>query len=238
MPVKLVCCVSLPPATLTSVPIANYAEANKQLAKKGMEQYYSCCGKTICRGCIHSFNTSGYIDNCPYCNSDRSTKTNEETFQEMMKRVEVNDAASINVLASFYHHGQLGLQQDRTKAMRLMTKAAELGSSQAHFYLGNEYGQGGDIKKAKFHFETAAMAGHEVARNNLGSIEAQSGNMEQAVKHWIIAASAGYYTAMHILQSEFEKGHVSRNAINSTLTAYNNSCAEMRSKARDACFMP
>ena len=57
MPVKLVCCVSLPPATLTSVPIADYAETNKQLAKKGMEQYYSCCGKTICRGCIHSFNT-------------------------------------------------------------------------------------------------------------------------------------------------------------------------------------
>jgi hypothetical protein len=31
----------------------------------------------------------------------------------------------------------------------------------------------------------------------------------------------------------FEIGHVSRDAIDATLTAYNNSCAEMRSKARD-----
>jgi hypothetical protein len=38
---------------------------------------------------------------------------------------------------------------------------------------------------------------------------------------------------MDILQMEFEKGHVSRDAINSIMTAYNNSCAEMRSKARD-----
>jgi predicted negative regulator of RcsB-dependent stress response len=32
----------------------------------------------------------------------------------------------------------------------------------------------------------------------------------------------------------FNQGLVSRNDIDSTLTAYNNSCAEMRSEARDA----
>jgi hypothetical protein len=32
----------------------------------------------------------------------------------------------------------------------------------------------------------------------------------------------------------FKRGHVSRDAIDSTLAAYNNSCAEMRSEARDS----
>ena len=54
------------------------------------------------------------------------------------------------------------------------------------------------------------------------------------MKHFTIAASAGDYTAIHVLVALFEQGVVSRDAIDSALTAYNNSCAEMRSEARDA----
>jgi hypothetical protein len=39
---------------------------------------------------------------------------------------------------------------------------------------------------------------------------------------------------MHNLLVVSKKGCVSRELINSTLTAYNNSCAEMRNEARDA----
>ncbi len=39
---------------------------------------------------------------------------------------------------------------------------------------------------------------------------------------------------MHELTLAFEAGHVSKKSINSTLTAYNNSCTEMRSEERDA----
>jgi hypothetical protein len=49
----------------------------------------------------------------------------------------------------------------------------------------------------------------------------------------MIAASAGEYDDMHVLRKRFEKGLVSRESIDSTLSAYNNSCAEMRSEARD-----
>jgi hypothetical protein len=117
--------------------------------------------------------------------------------------------------------------------MELWTQAAALGHSQAHFHLGYGYYARGDSKKAKFHFEAAAMAGHEVARNNLGTTEAESGNMGRAVKHWMIAASGGYYKAMSALLIAFKQGFVRRNAMDSTLTAYNKSCAEMRSEARD-----
>jgi TPR repeat protein len=117
-----------------------------------------------------------------------------------------------------------------------MTKAAALGFSQAHYHLGVYYHAGGDSKKEKFHTEAAAMAGHEIARYNLGCMEAQSGNMERAVKHWKIAASAGEYNAMHNLLGAFNQGLTSRATIDATLTAYNNSCVEMRSEARDAAI--
>jgi TPR repeat protein len=151
----------------------------------------------------------------------------------MMKRVEANDAGAIHELGCYYYNGEIGLLQDRAKAMELWTQAAKLGSSEAHYNLGNVYFEGGDLKKSKFHWEAAAMAGHEVARNNLGTLEAQSGNMERAVKHWMISASAGHYAAMDNLIIAFNKGLVSRNAMDSTLTEYNNACVEMRSEARD-----
>ena len=80
------------------------------------------------------------------------------------------------------------------------------------------------------------MAGHEGARYNLGLIELKSGNTEGAVKHFIIAATAGNYDAMYNILVAFNKGLISRNEIDASLTAYNTSCAEMRSNARDACI--
>jgi TPR repeat protein len=133
-----------------------------------------------------------------------------------------------------YEHGITGLQQDRTKAMELYARAADLGCYKAHCYLGNMYYEGRSLKKAKFHYEAAALAGHEVARFIIGRLEAKSGNMDQAVKHWNIAASAGCYISIHQLITSFKRGHIIRDAINLTLKAYNNACAEMRSDARDA----
>jgi TPR repeat protein len=234
MPHKLIACISLPPATLMSVPVYDLSEANKELAQVDMKHYYSCCGKSICKGCVHSFCKSGNMKHCPYCKAEILGKTDEEKVEEIMRRVEANDAGAIYALGNYYYHGNLGLLRDREKAIELYARAAELGSSQAHFDLGTDYDAEGNSKKEKFHNEAAAMAGHETARCNLGCNEAQSGNMERAVKHWIIAASAGCYNAMNNMLVAFYKGLVSRDEIDSTLTAYNNSCAEMRSEARDA----
>ena len=236
MPVKLVCCMSLPPATITSVPIFDYVknEATEELANMGTEEYYECCGKSICRGCLDSFGRSGNIMNCPHCKSMRIGLSDEDIVKEMMKRVEANDAKSMYVLGNSYDFGEHGLQQDHEKASELWKQAAGLGSSQAHYHLGNKYLHGGNMKKAKFHLETAAMAGHEEARSNLGLMEAQSGNMERAVKHWAIASSAGNHQAMNNLLVALKRNLVPQDEFESALTAYNNSCVEMRSEARDA----
>jgi len=233
MPLKIITCVSLPPATISSVPIYDFAEANEELVDEHVEVYYPCCGKSVCIGCICSFHESGNNDKCPFCKAERTGKTNEEEVEGLMKRVEANDAAAIFILGNSYHKGLLGLPQDLTKAMELYTWAVNLGYSKAHCILGDIY-EGVDLKKAKFHKEAAAMAGYEMARYNLGGMELRSRNMERAVKHWTIAASSGCFKSMHNLQVALKNGHVSTESIHSTLTAYNNSCAEMRSEARDS----
>jgi TPR repeat protein len=239
MPVYLVCCITLPPATIQSVPIFDFADANEELAFTTMEteEYYSCCGKSICRGCIHSFGMTGNNGKCPFCKAEKVSKTYAESVAEMMKRVEAQDAGAMNQLAQNYYFGGSDLQQDHAKAMELWKQAVALGSSQAHFYLAEAYHHDlEDLKKAQFHYEAAAVAGHEVARCNLAIMEKESGsgNIERVLKHLRIAASAGNYAAMNFIRKFFEKGVVSRESIDSTLTAYNNSCAEMRSEARDA----
>jgi len=248
MPKQLICCVSLPPATISSVPVYDYAKANEEVASTSTSQYYSCCGKSICAGCLPYVTpkTGKYHLKCPYCNSDRDIIIDEELLKDIRKRVEANDPASTLMLAQHYRHGDSGLQQDRAKATELYTKAAELGSAHAHFFLGQMYVEGGNVKKAKFHYEATAMAGCEVARyelgclegtknNNLGAMAFTSDNVKRAIKHWTIAASAGEYRAMNTLIDLFKKGLVvNRESIDLTLTAYNNSCAEMRSKDRDA----
>jgi TPR repeat protein len=215
------------------VPIKDFAIANEEVANKNTEMYYSCCGKSNCKGCIYSFAVSGNMGKCPFCKSEIA-ETSKEHIKELMKRVKANDAGAIYLLGNDYYHGQLGLLQDREKAIELWKQAATLGSSKAHFALGTQYDAEENSKKAKVHYEAAAIAGHDKARYNLGQMELGSGNMERAVKHWKIAASAGNYDAMQNLLVAFNKGLISRDAIESTLTAYNNSCAEMRSEARDA----
>ena len=70
MPKETILCASLPPATISSVPIYDFACANKELATKDTETYYSCCGNSICKGCVNSCRESGNDDKCPFCNSD------------------------------------------------------------------------------------------------------------------------------------------------------------------------
>ena len=234
MPKKLICCISLPDATISSVPIYDYAIANEGLANEATDGYYPCCSKKICRGCVYSFDKTGSDDKCPFCNADRGGKTDDENNQEIMKRVAVNDPGAMCLLGNQYEHGLRGLQQDQAKAIDLYARAAELGYSKAHYQLGGIYREGGNLKKAKFHWEAAAMAGHEEARNNVGVLEAHAGNMERAIKHWTIAASAGNRQAMNTLRTRFEEGYGSRESIDTTLAAYNSSCVEMRSEARDA----
>ena len=128
MPASLITCVTLPDATTTSVPMQDFVDAYEELGKMDSEQYYPCCGKTICKGCTYSFIEFENDGKCPFCNSDRGGKSGQEA-EELSNRMRANDPASICLLATNYHYGLAGLQQDRTMSMELFTKSADLGHS-------------------------------------------------------------------------------------------------------------
>ena len=151
MPINLINCITLQPATISSVPIYDFAIANEELKDRDMETYCPCCGKSICVGCDYSFSESGNDDKCPFCNSEGG-KTDEERVEQIMKRVDANDPGAICVLGHFYHHGLAGFQQDQTRAMELFTKSIDLGCSKAHFNLAGIYEGAGNLKKAKSHY--------------------------------------------------------------------------------------
>jgi hypothetical protein len=94
----LVSCISLPPANLSSVPVCDFVnnKATEELANLGMKQYYPCCGKSICGGCVNSFHEAGRNKKCAFCNSDRGSKTDEEQVEEILKRVEANDPGAMS----------------------------------------------------------------------------------------------------------------------------------------------
>ena len=128
MPASLITCVTLPDATITSVPMQDFVDAYEELGKMDSEQYYPCCGKTICKGCTHSFIEFENDGKCPFCNSNQGGKSGQEA-EELSNRMRANDPASICLLATNYHYGLAGLQQDRTMSMELFTKSADLGHS-------------------------------------------------------------------------------------------------------------
>jgi hypothetical protein len=47
MTIKIINCASLPPATISSVPIHDYAITHEELANMDMETYFPCCGKSV-----------------------------------------------------------------------------------------------------------------------------------------------------------------------------------------------
>jgi hypothetical protein len=52
MPKLLLSCISLPPATISSLPIYDFAKANEGLKDVTTEGCYECCGKRICGSCF------------------------------------------------------------------------------------------------------------------------------------------------------------------------------------------
>jgi len=139
MPGKLIICVSLPPATLSFVPIYDFAKANVGFAQMDTEEYFTCCGKCICKGCVHSLRKSGNHGKCPYCNSNRVGKTDEEMVEEIMKRVKANDAVAMGMLGSYYYHGYLVCSKITIKQLNygLGQQAADRGCSKAHINLSD-----------------------------------------------------------------------------------------------------
>ena len=199
-------------------------------------RYISCCGKTICGGCIHA---GGMTDNdqlCPFCRA-LVPKLEEEILERTMERVEVDDAQAMYQLGCCYAKGVYGLPQDHAKALELWHRAGKLGGAFANHNIGFAYlfGRGveRDVKKAKHYFELAAIGGNVEARHNLGSLEGKAGNTGRALKHFMIAAEGGYDKSLKTIQQMYSKGYATKEDYAKALRAYQAYLAEIKSDQRD-----
>ena len=77
-------------------------------------KYMSCCGKTVCSGCIHAMDMED-IDRgkkeedrgvCAFCRTPAPT-SEEEVLERMNKRVDLEDAEAMSNLGFIYSAGRL-----------------------------------------------------------------------------------------------------------------------------------
>ena len=203
--------------------------------------YKSCCGKTICSGCVHApvFDHQGNeVDNqkCPFCRVP-TPKTNEEIIERLNKRAEVNDPIAMYSLGCYYNKGNYSFPQDYKKALEQWQKAAEFGYAAAYIGIGLAYNNGdgveADEKKAKHYWELGAMRGNVSARYNLGNSEERAGNMNRALKHWMILARDGYAKSLEKIKELYTKGHVTKDDYMKGLQLYQEYLGEIKSVQRD-----
>ena len=109
--------------------------------------------------------------------------------------------------------------------MELFARAADLGSSRAHSFLGDIHYDKGYLKKAMFH--RAYNLGFNTTLASMSVIQELWSKL--SLEDCCISCCA-----KHKLQRILTKGSISRDEIDSTLAAYNSSCVEMRSEARDS----
>jgi len=197
----------------------------------------SCCGKTICNGCILAMMESEGKDLCPFCRTPNAS-SEEEEIKRIHKLMDKGIAEGFLLLAGMYALGTTGMSQDQQKANELCLRGGELGCAGAYYNLGNAYHDGRgvaiDKKKAKHYWELATtMGGHIKARHSLGFMEFDDGNVNRAMKHWKISARAGLKDSLDLVKHGFMKGLVSKDEYANTLRAYYDRQKEMKSDMRD-----
>ena len=207
-------------------------------------QYYSCCGKTVCSGCIHApvyDNQGNKVDiikqnQCAFCRV-LAPITDEEANERRKKRVEANDPVAMFNIGCFYRDGSDGFPQDHTKALEHCHRAAGLGYAIAYASIGYAYscGEGVEIdkKKANHYYELAAMKGCVMARHNLGNNEVRAGNMDRALKHYMISAKSGHSKSLEKIRDLYLNRHATKDDYTTALRSYQEYLGEIKSVQRD-----
>ena len=152
-------------------------------------------------------------------------------------RAEKKDPEAIYFLGLKYFFGEVGLQKDMRRAVKLWTEAAELGSVEALFDLGNSYCNGDgvqqdDAKGAEF-YKKAAMQGHVESRYNLGTLEGEKGNYDRALRHFLIPAKMGLIHSLEKIKQMFMDGLATKEQYSRALKGYQDAVEETKSHDRD-----
>ncbi len=197
--------------------------------------FYSCCTQIVCSGCVFSNVMANKHDrvkatSCPFC---RERVGDEEIHGRIMKRAKANDPVALRYVGMKCRD-----EGDYEGALDYLTKAANLGDSEAHYQLGLMYYKGDGVEKNEekkvHHYEKAAIGGHPYARYNLASIEEKNGNIERSVKHFIIDANLGHDLSMKALWSQYSAGNITKEDLDATLRTHQAAIDAAKSEQRDA----
>ena len=222
------------PAPLEDCPICMIRLPSTEKGR----MYMSCCGKTICIGCLHAFQSRARKKDykCPFCGTPLALTT-EESIKRMRERLNQNDAKGMYNFGLYHAQGRYGFPQNHSKALELWHRAGELGHADAYHNIGVLYSSGEgverDEKKAKHYFELAAMSGCVGARHNLGVNEVQTGNIDRSLKHFMIAIKGGSVFSLEIINKMYKVGYVTKDEYTEALRACRAYVDEIKSDQRD-----
>ena len=110
------------------------------------QEYYSCCGKTICGGCLYAVAQRDKDLKCPFCRIP-APESEEELIERIKKRVQFGDSDAICNLGLYYYKGKYGLTKDVDKALELWHRAGELGNAAAYSNISVAYFEGDGVMK-------------------------------------------------------------------------------------------
>ncbi len=197
---------------------------------------YTCCSKYICNGCRYANEIRQRREKieqtCPFCRYP-TPASQEEANLIMMKRAEANDPAALREVGKVFY-----LNGNNDNALKYCSKAAELGSANAHCHLSYMYRDGEGVEKDEakeiYHLEQAAIRGHPDARFQLAWKEGSCGRMKGSVKHWIIGANLGHNSSILALKMCYQDGDMRKEDFAAALRAHQAAVDAMKSPQREA----
>ena len=195
-----------------------------------------CCMKRVCNGCILGAHRRGLLDICPFCRT-LLPADDASALAMIQKRVDKGDAEALHFLGEQYYKSELGLAEDVPRAIELLTRAAKLGSLEAHYQLGIVYYYGDVVEEDKprgiYHWQQASIKGDAESRRKLGVVEFHKENYGLAVQHWMISAKMGYEGSLNNIKTMFMEGHATKAQYAEALRGYGDAVEEMKSPRRE-----
>ena len=196
-------------------PICLHPLSLETLYGRASSMIHPCCGKKICRGCMHASELA--TDNinrrkqknketllsftCAFCREPMPER-NEDVVKSYQKSKSLKNGKVNHALASAYRNGA-GIPKDEIKALHHYCRSAELGEYRACSCIGLHYGDAIIVEKDKhkeqFFYEIAAKKGDILARHSLGCSEWERGKYALAIRHLTISAEAGYQKSVDAL---------------------------------------
>ena len=220
--------------------------------KPGESINRTCCGKTICQGCMTSQikvdvlegrqSGSGAVMNCPFC---REKICEDDIAQEqILKLAKAGNHAALFTTATCYFDGIEGYKQDESEAVKWCQRAVEAGSAKAAMMLAECYQDGDGVEKDDamrlFYLKKACEIGTEPnAFWELGAYFMDTEEVEEGMLNFRKAAICGMSDdyLFEALRFGFMNGCITKEEYAFTLRENQAAANEFKSEGREFAKM-